>query len=453
MCGLVVANKPVASALDAMRHRGIRSRAVECGGGVQMGHVRLPIVGLAEGYDQPVRTNGGWLSFVGEVLDFRERWPGLECDLPLVRKSWAKRGPRALVNYEGFWSVAVATDDGTIHLVVDYLNQKPLYYRSDDMLIGAASEPDALLALEPAVTPDEVYFSAVVKWGYCPDTRRTPYREIKKTLPGEHVVLTGGPGDVERSIIDELVPVPATPEDLKFEIEEAVGRRVLSSDVPVACLVSGGLDSAIVYNIARRHGDVVPYHVENDEEEAARLVAGDKLVVIRDEWSSIERALAYMQEPVDLGSLVPQCAISDSIGTTGTRVCLTGDGADEFFGGYGRAARYDSQWSDVYHELVAWHLPRLDRVMMKNTIEIRSPFLARNVARIALGLPRELRTGKKILRDLFRPDLGAEVVDQGKRPLRTVEIERDREGHSKRLVEMFRRARWGRATGGDSGKV
>jgi hypothetical protein len=87
---------------------------------------------------------------------------------------------------------------------------------------------------------------------------------------------------------------------------------------------------------------------------------------------------------------------------------------------------------------VCWHLPRLDRVMMRNRIEVRSPFLARRVAGAALALPRDRRIDKGVLRDLFRGELPPGVADVPKRALRTRAVESDREFRSRTLVELFR---------------
>jgi asparagine synthase (glutamine-hydrolysing) len=439
MCGVIASTSTENLPVELLEHRGIRYKFTPAGGGAVV-HVRLPIVGLGEQYDQPVQEGPWTIAFVGEILDFRDEDPGAECDLGIVVDAWVNRGPHGLRGRDGFWSVvAVNSRDKSLHLLCDYLAQKPLYYRTDMRM--AASEPAALAAAAP-VTPDEVYLAAVIKWGYCPQTDRTPYREVKKVRPGEHVVIHVN-RRVEKEVVDRLTPRGG---DLKHEITEAVRRRVLASDVPVACLVSGGLDSSIVYTLADRYGDVRAYyasdHGEPDTMErlAVSAVIGKRLLTEID-WRDVplDKALEYMQEPIDLGSLVPQVALSDQIKES---VCLTGDGADELFGGYGRAQRYDSQASDVWHELVAWHLPRLDRVMMRNRVEVRSPFLARRVAEVALSLPWPTRRGKKILRDLFRDDLPIHVADRPKVPLRTKVVERDREAWSSELVRIFREKVW-----------
>lgn len=446
MCGLVAVLGEgeidrVRSALDKIYHRGIRHRIVEVRGGV-IGHVRLPIVGLDDANDQPVRRGPWTIAFVGEVLDFREVRPGLDCDVDLVADSWADNGPAALVRNDGFWHVVAHDErDGSLHVLTDYLAQKPAYVRVDARAV--ASEPDALVTMGPT-TPDEIYLSSVVKWGYCPETWRTPYREIRKTLPGEYTVIRQD-GFIEWAVVDELEPAPASPDELKVLIDAAVRRRVQSADVPVAALVSGGLDSSIAYTVAKRYRDLDPVmHYPNGEgDQFSAITEGDPHAYVLGKRNVLlDEALDFMQEPVDLGSLVPQVALSDAIGDRAD-VCLTGDGADELFGGYGRAGRYDSQMSDVYHELVAWHLPRLDRVMMRNRIEVRTPFLARSVAGAALALPRAARTGKSILRDLYRRDLPRAVLDAPKRPLRTEIVERNRETMSRALVDRFRERTWG----------
>jgi len=428
VCGIVADLRgpiPEAARLVIDR-RGTRSKQVG-----PIYHRRLPIVGVGPSNDQPM-VRGKWtIAFVGEVLDFREDDPGRECDSELVADLWEEIGPHGMVGRDGFWHI-VAYDHhlDLLHLQCDYLAQKPLYYRTD--FGGCASEPAACALLGP--TPmDEIYLSAVTKWGYCPEPWRTPYLNVRRVMPGEHVVL-GDVGFVCKDIIDPARPRPWS---LKTEIEAAVRRRVQSSDVPVACLLSGGLDSSITYTLSRRYGTVRPYYVnidgDDEERKLVELVAQDTVQEVQFRKTSTVDALGIMQEPIDLGSLLPQISLSAAVRET---VCLTGDGADELFGGYRRAQEYDSQWSDVFHELVCWHLPRLDRVMMNNLIEVRSPFLARRVVEAALALPRDMRTGKKILRELFMDVLPEEIVYQKKKPLK---VERTNvTSYRVKLVNTFR---------------
>jgi asparagine synthase (glutamine-hydrolysing) len=463
MCGVVAAlgrgimDDGMLQAMDAISHRGIRSRiqGTSCGA---VGHVRLPIVGTGPEHDQPIQTKlSKWtIGFVGELLDFRKDNPAMDCDTELVTALWVQDGPAGFKERDGFWGIAAIHESTeTLHVLTDYLGQKPMYYRED--FPSAASEIDALLPFGP-VTLDPLYLSAVMKWGYCPDVIRTPYREIRHLRPGELVVLNAL-GLQCRIRIDELQPVAySSYGDIRTEIELAVERRVLSSDVPMAALVSGGLDSTIVYNLAKKHGTVIQRYAavtlyDDSDYWAAHAATMDNASagfsqipdfgklnvpgikkIFYDEVSTLD-ALKIMQEPIDLGSLRPQIALGKAIAEA---VCLTGDGADELFGGYQRSQRYDSQYSDVFQELPCWHLPRLDRAMMRNRVEVRSPFLARRVAGMALNIPWEGRQNKVILRHMFSDILPPKVTSAPKKALRAPEIAQDREYYSKLLVHNFK---------------
>jgi asparagine synthetase B (glutamine-hydrolysing) len=105
---------------------------------------------------------------------------------------------------------------------------------------------------------------------------------------------------------------------------------------------------------------------------------------------------------------------------------LSGDGADELFGGYTRAKEYDSQYSDVFCELPFYHLPKLDRTMMRSTVELRPPFLAPSVIKHGLNTPYEERNGeKKRLKSEFGSIVPQPILDRDKHPLKTDEIRND----------------------------
>jgi asparagine synthase (glutamine-hydrolysing) len=438
-----------AEGVRLMSHRGKRER-IASGGFWSIGHRRLPIVGLGVENDQPISWGRWTIAFVGEILNYKEmpspaiKWS--DGDLSTVVSEWVNEGPPGFRRFDGFWAVlAYDHGSGKMHCLTDYLAQKPMYIRhgeKDGKRFGAVASEIAPLAAIGLDEPNKSYLSSCVKWGYDPNPYSTPYNSITKIPPGMCVVF-GESGIDILSQVDYLRPAASAPSGdyLKQEIELAVRRRVTSSDVPVACLVSGGLDSSITYCLAKRHGDIAAYTIEvgDNKDGLEKLIEGGSQVErVIQSTVGIERCLHYMQEPIDLGSLVPQTELSDALAASwGGNVCLTGDGADELFGGYPRAARYDSQYSDVYCELVRWHLPRLDRVMMRNMIEVRSPFLARRVAQMALALPREQRINKRILRELFKDDLPDGIAEAPKTPLKSSIIQRDRELNSFCLVDLF----------------
>jgi asparagine synthase (glutamine-hydrolysing) len=156
---------------------------------------------------------------------------------------------------------------------------------------------------------------------------------------------------------------------------------------------------------------------------------------------SEKNALIYAQwneSPIDLGSVIPQYHLFESIRkNTDYRIVISGDGSDELFGGYSRIHEYDSQKSDIFQELSFYHLPRLDKMSMAHTLELRSPFLNNDIIRFAMHLPLEWRTDKKILKDTFGPMLPDSVVNRKKEALKNPEIKENKLAYRQKAVGLF----------------
>lgn len=423
MCGLIAALRPTSDEvlgwmMSRVAHRGLPGRTrIERFGLQALGHARLPIVGVGGEHDQPILRDGVAMAFVGEAHDFRERSPSAECDADVVLDAFRAAGCEALALLDGFWAIAIVDlSRAQAFLITDHLGVKPLYWRPDALL--AASEPQALLFDRPPL--DAVYLSNVRKWGYDP-TGRTPYVGVERVPPGCAVRVDLRTGRWRTQRYFSLEPRRA---DLREELTLAVRRRLVA-DVPIALLLSGGLDSTICLALCAELGArATAFHVENDEAEHARVAAarfGVPLKTLALDDASEEDAMAAYGEPVDLGSARPQLALARAIEREGFRVAISGDGADELFGGYRRAAEYDSQASDVFCELPCYHLPRLDRLMMRHRVELRSPYLAPRVVRAALALPWAQRRRKEALRDAFADALPPSIRDREKRPLRAAD--------------------------------
>ena len=374
---------------------------------IHIGHVRLPIVDLTDAGNQPaiVQDRIGFL--VGEIFNFKD-FSTANTDTKAALEVFVNEGISGFHKFDGFWSF-ITIYQGKLFACTDYLSQKPIYYRTDMKAI--ASEPAALLDYGPADF-DETFFSNIKKWGYDP-TGRTAWVQIKQ-LPAGHVWFDGNIYEYwDWKKIESI--------EVKDAVIEAVKHRLLGEQ-PIACLLSGGLDSSIVFSLCRQLGaKISSYHIENDEADFARMVDPDTKCLTLDGLAYSE-AIRYHQSPVDLGSVHPQAILAQSVSKEKYHVCLTGDGADELFGGYSRNDKYDSQGSDVFVELPYYHLPRLDRLMMRHTIELRTPFLAPKVIKSAMNLSHYQRRNKAPLKQAFADILPEAIVRREKQALKTLRI-------------------------------
>lgn len=433
MCGFLIATTShgydrIDQALDRMSYRGGEGRkGAVIRGDLVLGHVRLAIQDLSEDSDQPYFGGCHDLAFVGEIFNVPEG----RSELNYLNEVYSEQGLRGLHNLDGFWSIA-SLHEGWASVVTDHLGIKPVYFWAEKNIVCSELEP--MFVLEDRPKLDEVYLANCIKFGY-DYSGRTPYVGIKQLAPGSKLTLTPLGMQIEQYWNWNLVPF-LSPEVKNFRtvIDQSIRSRLIG-DREVALLVSGGLDSSIIYYSLKEQGQKVRgFSVENGESEF--LPPG--ITTLPVEEVTLEDAVRIMQAPVDLGSLLPQIQLARALKGEGFNVCLTGDGADELFGGYRRSREYDSQSSDVFCELPYYHLPRLDRVMMHETVEQRSPFLAPSVIAMALRLPKEHRTTKQVLKAAYFDLIPGRILHREKKPLKSQAVIDGGISHRSQLVEVFR---------------
>jgi len=435
MCGVVAGFSDVSDILSAMSYRGDgRPFRTLSRGGANLGHVRLAIRDLGPGSDQPVdvpnaRTSFG---FVGELFGL----DGMsELDFLTYGVGWFECLGNFLKTIDGFFAVVTVSDTGTIHAFTDHLGIKPLYYWPSKGLV--CSEIAPMFAAFPEPKLNNRHLAALVRFGF-DYSGETPWEGIYQMPPGSELLMTQEGHHVRKywDIASEAVQYSQPVLTFKQMFNRAVVSRC-NSDLPVSMLLSGGLDSSLIYyTLKRLSRHISAYSYPNGESEF--LPPGVEMVEASP--PSLCEAVTVMQTPMDLGSLVPQVQLAQALEGK-TRVVITGDGADELFGGYTRSRAYDSQYADTFLELPYYHLPRLDRVLMKSTIELRSPFLAPEIVRLALGLPREMRIDKAFLKLCARGTVPDEIIDRPKHPLKTQAVITGKETYREQLITIFRDSR------------
>jgi asparagine synthase (glutamine-hydrolysing) len=466
MCGILLAKNPSEERIQSIAHRGTEYSVIE-DKDLFLVHHRLPIQTLdGDNWSQPISIGKNrWLLFNGEIFnygDFESDTAYLQnlfssFDFSSIGMLQAIYEPH-IVSWDGFWSIVlVDTDSRDVYAFTDPLGKKCLY-RNDNGEV--CSEIKGLYEKEDKKLLDHSFFSGIIKFGYLP-TNQTPFLNIKKLEPNKfHRWNMNYPAKMDISeqyynfnYFDAGLENYEERMDWLWEkLESSVANRLLSKNYPTSLLLSGGLDSAIIAGLLLKLGaDVDFYSISNGEDEqyvkdcenywevsSTRL---DYKVDLESEEAKNELLEIYSQwneSPVDLGSVVPQYHLFDAIKKgSKTRIVISGDGADELFGGYRRINEYDSQKSDVFHELTSYHLPRLDKLSMAHTLELRSPFLNHDIIRFALSLPFEERKNKKILKDTFKGLIPDSVIERKKLALKNNMIVEDQIAYRKKIVELF----------------
>jgi len=349
--------------VDALRHRGPDQRGVFHGRDATLCAVRLKIIDLSGG-DQPIISDDGdtVIAFNGEIYNHLEIRADLEalghrfhtrCDTETLLHAFLQWDTDCFSRLRGMFGVALWTESRSrLVLARDRVGIKPLYYcqRAGNLYFG--SELKAILE-HPGVSRemDLQALDAYLSVNYVPGPR-TLIRGIEKLPPGHFLEWRPGRTRLEAwwkppaSRPRRRSPAEAT-EELDWLLDNAV-REHMVSDVPLGVWASGGLDSSTILHYAAAHcpGCLKTFSVSFagrsfDESryfrEVARAYGTDHhefdLNPTVELPSAIQEFAYYSDEPsADAGAL-PVWYLSRMTRRHVT-VALSGEGADELFGGY-----------------------------------------------------------------------------------------------------------------------
>lgn len=267
-----------------------------------------------------------------------------------------------------------------------------------------------------------------------------PHCEGFKALPpGSYLTQAG---DVQqwfapRWINDVGTNAAAAAEDLKPRLEAAVLKRLMS-DVPIGVFLSGGLDSSVIASVVNeRLGPVETFAVGlagAPDLQAARLVASSlgtkhrECVYTRSDVVAVLHSVIYHLESYDpalIRSAVP-CYLLAKLAAETVKVVLTGEGADELFGGYSYfasvtdPAQFHRECVSLLQSLHSMNLQRVDRMTMAHGLEGRVPFLDTEFVEWSMGIApvaKQWQSGtleKRMLRAAFHRALPSEIVARRK---------------------------------------
>jgi len=390
MCGIVgrvsygadLANRAglLSAPVEAMALRGPDDAGTWTHGPVALGHRRLAVIDVDGGKQPMLGGNGGdplaALTYSGEVYNFQELRGDLiargrvfrtRSDTEVVLQAYLEWGRDFVRRLTGMYAFALWDERcQELLLVRDRLGIKPLYYapRPDGVLFG--SEPKAILAMPdfPAVV-DEQGLREVMSLVATPGL--SPWRGMHEVPPAT-MVVAGRRGCREHGYWS--LEAHEHPDDLPGTIartRELVAQVVseqMTADVPLCALLSGGLDSSVITALAAEHrrsqqGDPVRSFVVSFEgyedtftpdsvrptpddpfaRELAAHVGSDHAEVTLSSEQLIDRAVrdrvvrAYDQPPLGDEMATSQYLLFATISERST-VALSGEGADEIFGGY-----------------------------------------------------------------------------------------------------------------------
>jgi asparagine synthase (glutamine-hydrolysing) len=376
MCGLVLlaghqAGQNIEECIERIQHRGPDVQSILADSDFAIGFQRLVINGSERDGQQPFEKDG-WLSAInGEIYNYRElaekyQIDVSDCDTDIVLPLYLRLAENVIEELDGFYSGVLINPERTQAFCLrDPMGKKPLFVGVSEDIVFITSELKAFKSID---------------W----------FKSLPKGV--STVDLSSGKIHHTKFSVDTHCNT-----SISQALTESVRKRLPKKQQSVAVFLSGGLDSSIVASISSRFREDITYFTLGDE-EAQDAIAAQVLVKFLGLKKVVKVPLPEHKELPELISQIVRATesynpsvVSNGLATfllaratnqAGIKVVLTGEGADELFGGY-HAFRQDEPWKETRERLISdmtfTELRRLDMACMANSVEPRCPFLDKSV--------------------------------------------------------------------------
>ena len=446
MCGIFalfnyadhnLSNNFIGEQSQKAQHRGPDSYKISLENNIFLAFYRLAINGLDRRSDQPLKYNNKVLICNGEIYNYKKLYSMMNIigisnsDCEIIIHLYEKYGIDYTVNaLDGVFSfVLIDYEIGKAFISRDPFGIRPLFMlcAKDDKqnnLIGFASEMKQLY--EFTKNNDEFNFVG-------------SDLDINPFLPGQYLILNmeDNKWNIE-NIVNyfsfNLARINPNNDEINEEVItsnihdifcEAVYKRVTTTDRPIACLLSGGLDSSIVAALVSQMYDkqlqTFSIGLEGSEDlKYARIVAEhiksqhtEVIVSEKDFFAFIPTVIENIESydtttvRASVGNLLISQYISES---SEAKVIFNGDGSDELMGGYlymnhaFDSLEFDKECKRLLKDIHYFDVLRSDRSISTQGLEPRTPFLDRDFVSYYLSIPVEFRYEKNQVQEkyLFR---------------------------------------------------
>lgn len=386
---------------QSLNHRGPDANGIffDNSVGVGLGHTRLSIIDLSSNANQPMISHSKRYVMVynGEIYNYREIRKELKSinwnsnsDSEVILEAFERWGINFTKKLSGMFAIAIYDkQENKLFLFRDRMGIKPLYYFYDGIQFIFASE---IKAIKKCNVKLELSFPSIHSYlhlGYVP-LENTIYKNVKKLKNGSFIELYNQKISIKtywkpKIYIEKIKDFRLAKEQLNHLLVESVKGRLIS-DVPIGTFLSGGTDSSLITAIAQNYSNSPINTFSIGFEEAkynesgyAKKVASylntnhtEFILSESDAIDKIENIVEHFDEPFCDSSALPTMLVSN-MAKKHVSVCLTGDGGDELFMGYGAY-----NWA----KRINYPLVKLFRRTISKTLETSSNNRYRRAANI-----------------------------------------------------------------------